>query len=564
MLDGFKNIRQIGSGGFGNVFVAEDELSGRKVAIKKLHSNLLADKDFILNEVRTISKFNHPNIVQYFIAFVKENYFYFVMEYCPGGSLADAIKNKQFTFSKALETILCVAKALVVVHSYGITHNDIKPENLLIGDNGEVKIGDFGVANTTIGTRVYFPPDKLLNSVSNAKYNRDIFALGITFVELLKNQRLFTNLDDDERADLIFSGELGIRDFPVWLQEIIMKMISVNPEYQFKSIIEVVTAIETRNIPFEIDIDSLTAVDNAKKLVSLLKRKKYYSLHLFVEKLMPDMKNHSAVLEVLGKYYLAINNHALAKKIFLALKQKVPSIDINKELGIVFLEENAIGQAIRNLTEYLLLHPADAEAYNLLIESYFKSDRINDGLILCDKLRQIFPNELCFKVNRDLLYMVSKNSVIDDILAYSPYLVNSKITDYNKSIILNKNSILNTHNELKDKLLFCHYSLTKASGTNNNYSLSYDSIEFENNSQPIITIGRYGYNNDISFDDNNISRKQAVLILLEDENWIYDLNGTNIYVDNVLLTGRKRLYYKHLIELGNHKIEINIDRSKLF
>lgn len=564
MLDGFKIIKELGSGGFGKVFLAEEELSGKKVAIKKIRANLLDDKDFILNEIKTISRFNHPNIVQYFVAFLEENYLYFVMEYCPGGSLTDAIRLKKFDFSKTLDTMLSIAKALVVIHSYRIIHNDIKPDNLLFGDDNQVKVGDFGVANTEITTRKYSPPKRLIDSVSNPVYHPDIFALGITFIELLRNEIIFLGLNDEQRAEQIISGNLGIKGFPIWVQEIIMKMISVNPGYQFKSISEVVSAIETRNIPFEIDGESLNAAVKAKQLIGLLKRNKYYTLQLFVERMSPTFKNHSSILEVLGKYYLAVNNYALAKKIFVALKQKVPSININKELGIIFLDSNSVGQAISCLTEYLLLHPEDCEAYNLLLECYFKSDRLQDGLKLCDQLRQLFPKEICFKVNRDLFYMVLNNTTVNDIEAYSPYMVNNEISEYNKLIILKKREILRIENTLKDKLLFCHYSITKSLKKNSNYQIFVDGKEFLNNYLSIITIGRNNYYNDIIFNETNVSRKQVVLILMENENWIYDLNGTRVYVDNEELRGRKRLYYKHQIEIGNHIVEINIDKTKLF
>ena len=86
------------------------------------------------------------------------------------------------------------------------------------------------------------------------------------------------NLTSDQRADKIISGYLDIKDLPLWLQEVIMKMLSVNPKYRFKSMSEIVQAIETRNIPFEIDEESISASYKAKKLNNLLKRKKYNTL----------------------------------------------------------------------------------------------------------------------------------------------------------------------------------------------------------------------------------------------------------------------------------------------
>jgi pSer/pThr/pTyr-binding forkhead associated (FHA) protein len=80
----------------------------------------------------------------------------------------------------------------------------------------------------------------------------------------------------------------------------------------------------------------------------------------------------------------------------------------------------------------------------------------------------------------------------------------------------------------------------------------------------IIMIGRDGYDNDISFTDNNISRKNAILILLENENWIYELNGVDVYLDDTKIHYKKRLYYNHEIRIGKHILEIKVDKTKLF
>ena len=365
MIDGYKFIRTLGSGGFGTVVLAEEEVSGKKVAIKKLYRNLLANDELILNEIRTISRFNHPNIVQYYFASKQDDALIFVMEYCEGGSLGDAIIKKRFTFELAIDTVFQVAKTLVLINEMGINHNDIKPWNLLFGENEVVKISDFGVANTNTRTVKYMPPNKLFDNVPNYNYNSDIFALGITFVELLRNEFIFTNLSDDERADKLISGDLGIMSFPFWLQEIVLKMVSLNPNYQFQKMSDVVTAIETRNIPFQIDKESLDAANQAKRIFSLLKQNRYYTIQLIIESLTPTFKNHSSILQVLGIYYIKVNQYRLAKKLFLALKEKIPSVDINKELGIINLESDKVGIAIKHLTEYLLLHPDDCEAYNL-------------------------------------------------------------------------------------------------------------------------------------------------------------------------------------------------------
>jgi pSer/pThr/pTyr-binding forkhead associated (FHA) protein len=117
---------------------------------------------------------------------------------------------------------------------------------------------------------------------------------------------------------------------------------------------------------------------------------------------------------------------------------------------------------------------------------------------------------------------------------------------------------------LKDKLLFCHYQITKAPKKNTNYEIFVDGKEFKDNYLSLIIIGRNGYENDISIPDNNISRKNAILILLENENWLYELNGINVFVDGLKVYIKKRLYHHHEIRIGTHLIQIKVDKTKLF
>lgn len=408
------------------------------------------------------------------------------------------------------------------------------------------------------------PPAKLINNTLNSSYHPDIFALGITFIELLCNKIIFVGLTDDQRADKIFNKDFGVGSFPFWIQEIIFKMLSLNAEYKFNSMEEIVEAIETRNIPFKIDNESIIASNYARNIKSLLKRKKLYTVKLIVDKIDYQLKQYSSILLVLSEFYLMTNNYTKAEVIFNALKRKLPSVDVNKELAIIYMEKGRYGLAINYISEYLNLHPADCESYNILLECYYKTRRYKDGQDLADALSKQFPNEVCFKTNKDLFFYLLNNSHLDDIEAYNPYLPNNKISTFNKDVVLKSHQYLNSSNKLTDKLLFCHYSITRSKKINQQYEIYCDGVKFESFPMALITIGRKKYNNTIEFDDDNVSRKNAILILLENENWIYELNGVKILVDNIQVKGRMRLYYNHEIKISNHIIDIRIDKTKLF
>lgn len=562
MIDGYIYIQDLGSGGFGKVELAEEKISGRKVAIKSLNKDLLSETNLILREIKIISKLSHPNVVNYYAAYEKGNELLFVMEYCPGGSLFDKLQKGIIPLNYAINIVLNIAKGLNFIHQKGIVHHDIKPSNLLFTENGEVKIADFGVSNTGGGTTIYMPPFINLVRDFETDVRTDIYALGITFIEIITGKHPLLNLSQEERVKKIESGDLGLNRLPYWINEVIQRMISINSNYGFKDIPELIHAIETRNIPFNIDGESIEAARCAKQINHLLIRKKYHTLSLYVEKLKPKTLNNSTLLKELGNYYLHTYNLSQAQEILNALKQKFSAADINKQLGVINLEFENIVQAIKQFTEHILLHPDDCEGYNLLLECYFKSERYLDGLNLCKELIVSFPKEQCFKTNNDLFYLLTNKDKKELIGVFDSKMNN--ISDFNKSVISSGSNVYVPEKvHLVSKLLFCHYSVSKAKTSNSNWQmiLNGHSLRFF---KPIITIGREGYENDIMFKGTQISRKHAILIFLENENWIYDLNSTGTYVDNQLIKGRKRLIHKHEIKIGNNILEINVDKSKLF
>ena len=199
----FNNIyrfeRELGKGGFGTVFLAREDVSHRQVAIKQLNSQDADRQKAIVHEMRMVSRFNHPNIVTYHHHFSEDGLLFLVMEYCSGGSVRDAITTRKVSATESLNWIQTLAEAFDFVHDKKIIHHDIKPDNLLLTENGTLKISDFGIANTGGGTRAYMSPEALAwddNSVWDTRV--DIYALGVTLMELLIGQNPFFYKSPDE------------------------------------------------------------------------------------------------------------------------------------------------------------------------------------------------------------------------------------------------------------------------------------------------------------------------------------------------------------------------------
>src|ERR1017187_9785313 len=149
LLDGkYRLIRKLGGGSFGEVFLAEDVvLGGHKAAIKVLRDRRKSDQDVLLQEMRVLAGLHHPGVAGFFHHFEHQETLHLVMEYCPGGNLRDRMDVGSVSQELAFKWCRAMAETLHFVHEKGIVHHDIKPENILFGDDESLRIADFGLAN---------------------------------------------------------------------------------------------------------------------------------------------------------------------------------------------------------------------------------------------------------------------------------------------------------------------------------------------------------------------------------------------------------------------------------
>ncbi len=199
-LDEFRIIRRLGAGGYGAVYLAQDTLLNRPVAVKELLAvgDDASIRQRFLQEAYTIGQLNHPNIVTIYRLLQKEAALYIVLEYVAGGSLRDYLNQAgKMDFLPAVHLAAEVCEALAVVHARGIVHRDIKPENILLTADGHAKVTDFGIAHVPVeagglgltqtgaqmGTSLYMSPEQVrgekLTSAS------DIYQVAAVLYELL-------------------------------------------------------------------------------------------------------------------------------------------------------------------------------------------------------------------------------------------------------------------------------------------------------------------------------------------------------------------------------------------
>lgn len=196
--DRYQIIKSVGEGGMANVYLAYDTILDRNVAVKILRGDLSNDEKFVRRfqrEALSASSLTHPNIVEVYDVGEDNGEYYIVMEYIEGKHLKSLLKKRgKLTLSEAVDIMLQITDGMSVAHDSYIIHRDIKPQNIMILENGLVKITDFGIAmamnatqltqtNSVMGSVHYLPPEQA--SGQGSTLQSDIYSMGIVMYELI-------------------------------------------------------------------------------------------------------------------------------------------------------------------------------------------------------------------------------------------------------------------------------------------------------------------------------------------------------------------------------------------
>src|SRR5436190_6852633 len=203
--DRYELEQKIGEGGMARVYRGRDLRLNRQVAIKVLHSHYASDTNFLQrfhHEAQAAANLRHPNIVDVYDVGQDADTHYIVMEYVAGSDLkALLMRNGALPVEQAVYVGECVANGLDAAHRIGMVHRDIKPQNIIVGEQGQVKITDFGIAKSslstaltetgvTFGTADYISPEQARGLPATPR--SDIYSLGVTLYETLTNRLPFS------------------------------------------------------------------------------------------------------------------------------------------------------------------------------------------------------------------------------------------------------------------------------------------------------------------------------------------------------------------------------------
>jgi serine/threonine protein kinase len=574
IINNYKVVRCLGGGGFGQVYLVQENITDVLRAIKKLNNNR-PDQSDIIHEIQNIARLRLPNVAAYQHHFWEGEKLHFVMEYCAGGNLDSVIQSGDPTLEKVLEWVKISARCLEDVHKKGITHKDIKPLNILFDEEGNLKIGDFGLANRFGGTRPYMSPGALFGLVRTPNDPReDIYALGVTMLECLTEENPFCGKNPQEIYE-IHQGLLFQLDLlPEWIQSVILKAINQVPELRFQTMAEFAEAIEAKQVPIVFRKDALEAGKLAENIQKLIKAKKWIKAQTLVEHGLETYPFNLKILEVAGDYFLKRRLIEMARSVFETAIQINPRINIQRQLGEIHLERKNIPKAISLLSDHLHRNSNDLHAQNLLIKCFYLSERYQAGYDLASELLKVFPSNPFFDSNQYLceVLLYAESNLVTDSKIIKSYQVNPFI-EYNLKVLFgglkDKSHGFQDKPHIRTKLLFME-SRFESIGNSKSAMTIINSNQKElvgrkfNNR--IILFGREGFAvNDIQIPDGTvISRRHVVVINQKDDLWLYDLDSASgVKVNDYIVTGKIQLIGVSKIEIGSFWYRVTSDEGRL-
>jgi serine/threonine protein kinase len=240
-------FKELGRGGMGRVYLANEELGGRQAALKVLAAELAQESGFLQRfqrEIETLAQLEHPNIVRFYESGFENGLYFYAMEYVDGPSLEDDLeRTDRLPWKEVLDIALQVCPALKHVHDHGVIHRDLKPANILRTSAGAVKLTDFGIAKVfaqghltatggIIGTADYLSPEQAAGKPVSKR--SDLYSLGAVLYTLLTGRPPFVG---ESFLDLLHKHRYAqfdppkqiVRELPYEMDEIVCQLLEKDP-----------------------------------------------------------------------------------------------------------------------------------------------------------------------------------------------------------------------------------------------------------------------------------------------------------------------------------------------
>jgi eukaryotic-like serine/threonine-protein kinase len=263
IIDGrYRVLSRVGSGGMADVYLAEDQLLGRRLAVKVLHHHFAEDQEFVerfRREASSAARLSHPNIVGIFDRGEWNDTYYIAMEYVPGSSLKTLVREHgPLEPAVAIDIVAQILQAARFAHAHGVIHRDLKPHNVILDEEGRARVTDFGIAQagasemtmtgSIMGTAQYLSPEQAQGHAVSA--TSDLYSIGVILYELLTGVVPF----DGDTAVAIAFKQVSAQPIPPSsaspavppaLDEIVLRALAKDPSQRYANADEFIAALQS-------------------------------------------------------------------------------------------------------------------------------------------------------------------------------------------------------------------------------------------------------------------------------------------------------------------------------
>ena len=344
VINHYRIVEKIGSGGMGEVYLAEDTELNRKVALKFLSLHLCQDADCrarFKREAQAAAKLDHPNIVTVYEVGEHQGRPFFAMQHIEGWSLREYASHHELTIPQVLEIGIQIAEGLQAAHEKGVTHRDIKPANVLIDSHGRAKVFDFGLATvqgcdhltktgSMLGTIGYMSPEQVRGEKVDQR--TDIFSLGVVLYEMITGQHPFKSDNDaatsrniiDHEPEPLARYKSGVS---TELQRIISKAMAKNRALRYQHVDEMLA---------DLPASSVDKAESGRKMLAVLPFENLGSPddEYFADGMTSEITARLAAFHELG---------VISRTSTMLYKQSTKSLrEIARELGVDYVLEGTV------------------------------------------------------------------------------------------------------------------------------------------------------------------------------------------------------------------------------
>ncbi len=281
-------LDKIGAGAMGRVYLARHQLMNRLVAIKVVAPEISANRRVVgrfQREMKMVGRLDHPNVVRAFDADQIAGSIFIVMEYVPGKSLGQLLKLKgPLPAASVVRYAAQAARGLGHAHAQGVVHRDVKPSNILVGDDDRVRVLDLGLGvllehdsesafatadNIAVGTIDYMSPEQAMGRGVDGR--SDLYSLGCTMYHVISGQRPFAGDSDVERLGKRLNSQpiplsVKVPGLPPGLPEVLDRLLAIKPEDRFQTAEDAAVALERIAVPRAAQRQAATGATSGKSV----------------------------------------------------------------------------------------------------------------------------------------------------------------------------------------------------------------------------------------------------------------------------------------------------------